>query len=180
MTSHLPSLLDEVLPAFDVAAKYSIRVQASPEKIYRILQKGIPTGSITKILMALRKVPRLFRKETDCPDYSFYKLKESQANEIVIGIVGQFWKPVASIVPVESLEEFIAFERNGYCKAAMNLRITPQTANACSLTTETRVISYGYAKERFLSYWQVIKPFSGLIRREILRKIKKEAEQLQI
>ena len=54
-------LLDEILPKYDVSAKYSIRVHATPEKIYRVLDQGLPVGAITKILMALRRLPRLFR-----------------------------------------------------------------------------------------------------------------------
>lgn len=175
MTMTDVSLLDEILPEFDVAARYSIRIRATPEKIFQILQNGIPVGNLSRFLMMLRRIPRIFR-QTECVDYSFYKLKQSQGREIVIGIVGQFWKPVSNNVTVNSLEEFLAFERNGFCKAALNLQITSQLEGICLLSTETRVRSYGYAKEKFRSYWQLIKPFSGMMRREILRKIKKQAE----
>jgi hypothetical protein len=96
---------------------------------------------------------------------------------VVIGIIGQFWKPVSNNVVINGLEEYLAFDRNGFCKAAVNLQIVPQTDGICLLITETRVLSYGYAKGKFHTYWQFIKPFSGMIRREILRKIKKQAER---
>ena len=177
MTIDETSLLDEILPNFDVAAKYTIRIRATPEQIFNILQKGIPTGTLTRFLMMLRRLPRIVRKD-ESEDYSFYKLKQSQAREIVIGIVGQFWKPVARTVTINNLEEFLAFERNGFSKAALNLRITSQEDGTCLLSTETRVLSYGPAKEKFASYWQLIKPFSALIRKEVLRKIKKQAENI--
>jgi len=45
------------------------------------------------------------------------------------------------------------------------------------VATETRVISYGRpAKLFFRIYWQLIAPFSGLIRREMLRMIEREME----
>jgi hypothetical protein len=175
MTIDDTSLLEEILPEFDIAAKYTTRIQATPDRIYKILQRGLPTGTITRFLMVLRRIPRFLRKR-EAQEYSFYKLKESHGREIVIGIIGQFWKPVANTVTINNLDEFLSFERNGYCKAAINLRILEQKNGICVLSTETRVLSFGYAKDRFRSYWQVIKPFSGMIRREILRKIKKQAE----
>lgn len=176
MSATDPTLLDEILPDFDVASKYSVRIHASPDRIYQILQNGVPTGTVTRFLMMLRRVPRIFAQPSADEQPSFYKLKQSQGREIVVGIAGQFWKPVAKTVAINSLEEFLHFERNGYSKAALNLQITPAQNGISVLSTETRVRSYGSAKEKFRSYWQFIKPFSGLIRREILRKIKKQAE----
>ncbi|MCI0415716.1 hypothetical protein L0222_23320 [bacterium] len=175
MTSAEITLLDEILPDFDVAAKYTIRIQASPEQIFNILQSGIPTGTLTRLLMLLRRIPRIFRND-GCADYSFYKLKQSQGREIVIGIIGQFWKPAATTIEINSLDEFMSFQRRGFSKAALNLRIVSQKNGSSLLSTETRVVSYGSAKDKFGTYWRLIKPFSGMIRREILRKIKKQAE----
>jgi len=175
MTGKEDTLLNEILPDFDIAARYSIRIRATPETIFQILQKGIPTGTLSRFLMMLRRIPRMFR-QTECVDYSFYKLKQSQGREIVIGIVGQFWKPVSNNIVINGLEEYLAFQQNGFCKAAVNLQIVPQTEGICLLITETRILSYGYAKGKFRTYWQFIKPFSGMIRKEILRKIKKQAE----
>ena len=177
MTTVEATLLDEILPEFDVAARYSIKIRATPDAIFQIIQKGIPTGTLTRFLMMLRRIPRIFR-HAESVDYSFYKLKQSQGREIVIGIVGQFWKPVSNNVVINGLEEFLSFQKNGFCKAAVNLQIIPQGDGVCKLVTETRVFSYGYAKDRFGTYWQLIKPFSGMIRKEILRKIKKQAESV--
>lgn len=173
------TLLDEILPEFDVAAKYTIRIQAPPDRIFTILQEGIPTGTLTRFLMMLRGLPRIVRRD-ECDTYSFYKLKQSQQKEIVIGIIGQFWKPAATTVEINSLEEFLAFRKEGFSKAALNLRITPQPNGICLLSTETRVLSYGLARGKFQSYWKLIKPFSAMIRREVLRKIKRKSEEVVI
>ena len=177
MTGNDVSLLDDILPHYDVSAVYSIKVKSNPERIFNILSEGIPSGAITKLLMLLRGVPRLLqRNASPAPQDAFYKLKQLKDREIVIGIVGQFWKPVSNPVPIHSLEEFLKFQKNGYCKAALNLRILPQKPGECLVTTETRVLGYGSAKEQFRQYWQIIGPFSGVIRKEILRKIRKKAE----
>jgi hypothetical protein len=178
ITTDQRSLLDDVLPKFDISATYSIRIRATPQRIYNILQQGVPTGAITKILMALRGLPRIARRQKPSPpEDAFYRLMQLKDREIVIGIVGQFWKPVSCPVPIHSLDEFLAFDQSGFSKAALNLRIIPLKAGECRVTTETRVVSYGRAKTEFKAYWQVIAPFSGMIRREILRKIKKKAEE---
>jgi hypothetical protein len=178
MTETDATLLDEILPDYDIAAKYTIRIEAPPERIFKILQQGIPTGTLTRFLMMLRRLPRIVRREECAGEYSFYKLKQSQHKEIVIGIVGQFWKPAANTIEINSLDEFLAFRRDGFSKAALNLRITPQSGGLCLLSTETRVLSYGGAKTKFGSYWKLIKPFSAMIRREVLRKIKKKSEEI--
>lgn len=180
MASTETALLDEVLPSFDISAKYSIRVRATPDRIYRVLQEGVPTGLLTKLLMLLRGIPRFLsgakkRRRVRSED-AFYKLKQSQNREIVIGIIGQFWKPVSNPLPIHNLDEFLEFQKEGYCKAALNLRISPYNARECVVSTETRILGYGSAKEPFANYWRVIAPFSGLIRKEILRKIKSKAE----
>lgn len=174
-------LLDEILPKYNVSAKYSIRINAPPEKIYKVLDQGLPVGAVTKILMALRGIPRLFRggrSKNIPPESAFYRLKQLENREVVIGIIGQFWKPVARPIKINSLEEFLSFDRDGFCKAALNLRITENGPGVCDVITETRVLSYGSAESEFREYWRVIAPFSGLIRREILRKIKQRAERL--
>jgi hypothetical protein len=172
-------LLDEILPKYDVSAKYSIRVNATPERIYRVLNEGLPIGAMTKLLMALRGLPRLFRKSKGevTPESAFYRLKQLENREIVIGIIGQFWKPVAKPLKIQSLDEFLSFEKDGFCKAALNLRIEQRSEGVCDVVTETRVLSYGSAVSLFKEYWRVIAPFSGMIRREILRKIKQKAER---
>jgi hypothetical protein len=172
------SLLNEIMPDSDIAARYSILIHASPEKIYKTLDEGIPVGSITKLLMGLRRLPGIFQKKKEPQAIDpFYRLKQLQDREIVLGIAGQFWKPTSKIVHIHSLQEFLDFDRDGYCKAAMNMKIIPKTPQQSLLSTETRVLCYGAAKKHFRNYWRVIGPFSGLIRLEMLRKIRKKAEE---
>src|SRR5437588_3903329 len=109
------TLLTEILPQYDICSSYSIRIKASPEEIFRLLEKGIPSGTITKFLMGLRSIPRMFRKET-CPptQNAFYRFKEIQNREMVLGITGQFWNPVMKPVTINSLEEFLEFHKEEY------------------------------------------------------------------
>ena len=45
------------------------------------------------------------------------------------------------------------------------------------LATETRVVAHGIsARRKFRAYWLLVGPFSGLIRKEMLRLVKRNAE----
>jgi hypothetical protein len=170
------SLLDEVLPEYDISATYSIHVRAEPQCIYAVLQKGLPQGMLTRILMAIRRFPGRIQNTTPPSSDAFYRLKEATNRELVLGIIGQFWKPGVRLIPIHSLEDFLAFHRDGFCKAALNLTIEEKAPRQSILKTETRVMAYGKAKAPMKRYWRVIGPFSGLIRKEVLRKIKRQAE----
>lgn len=65
----------------------------------------------------------------------------------------------------------------GTAKAAWNFAVHPGTGGRSVLTTETRVLCADPAtRRRFRTYWAVVGPFSGLIRREMLAAIRDTAE----
>ena len=72
---------------------------------------------------------------------------------------------------------FEAFDKPGYAKAVWNFSLVDLGANVTRLATETRVVCSDRAsKIRFRLYWTLIAPFSGLIRRQVLRAIKRKTE----
>ena len=55
------------------------------------------------------------------------------------------------------------------------------TADPAQGKTETRVYCLDeVSRKRFKLYWMLIRPFSGLIRREILQAVKRNAERLRM
>jgi hypothetical protein len=55
--------------------------------------------------------------------------------------------------------------------------VIPLNEDASRLSTETRVqATDAMSRRQFLRYWRIIGPFSGLVRRDLLRRIKREAE----
>jgi hypothetical protein len=65
---------------------------------------------------------------------------------------------------------------DGWVRIGLDFRLTP-VGRATRLETETRVCAMGpKAKRRFAAYWLVIRPVSGLIRRELLRAVARRAE----
>jgi hypothetical protein len=60
----------------------------------------------------------------------------------------------------------------------LELLVRARADAGTQLTTETRVQTFGRAATlMFRVYWLIVRPFSGLIRKAMLREIKRIAEQ---
>jgi hypothetical protein len=108
----------------------------------------------------------------------FVPLAEEPGREIVLGVVGRFWTlRGGSSGVVATPEDFLAFETPGYAKAAINFLVEREGAGS-RIRTETRVATTDPASRRsFRRYWLVVRPGSGLIRREWLRAAKRRLER---
>jgi hypothetical protein len=74
--------------------------------------------------------------------------------------------------------DFRTFDEPGWAKAAWNFRVEPAPAGGATLSTETRVrCTDARSRRTFRRYWWIVRPFSGLIRIELLRAIRREAER---
>jgi hypothetical protein len=79
--------------------------------------------------------------------------------------------------PIADRSAFLAFAEDGCVKAAWNMRIDQTNPETCTLSTETRIANFGSAARRkFRLYWMLVGPFSGLIRRVLLRGVRHRAE----
>ena len=183
--------IDRILPEYQFSERHSVLIQASPRQVYESIQRfdflSIPT---IRVLMFLRSLPGIItgKSGNKPPENSgeslsaklatmgFVKLYEETPVEIVFGLAGQFWKPTGNLHPVTA-EEFPEFKKPGFARAAWNFYITADTGKRTKLSTETRIVCYGNAAGKFRPYWFVIRPFSGLIRIMLLRKIKSNAEK---
>jgi len=75
-------------------------------------------------------------------------------------------------------DDFASFSEPGYAKMAMGVRAVAEGRGA-RLETETRIfLTDAASRRRFVAYWLVIRPFSGLIRRLWLGGAKRRAEQV--
>jgi hypothetical protein len=175
--------IDEWLPQYQVSASYSLLVRASDEKTFAALKHAnFSDLPIVRGLMRIRgyrigggRVP-----EAEAPDgvrRSFLDLAVVPKREVVLGIVGRFWRLDGGIVRVLTPAEFADFQRDGYAKAVWNFLLAPADGGT-QLSTETRVQTFGRAATvKFRTYWLLVSPFSGLIRKAMLREAKRIAEQ---
>lgn len=180
--------LDHFLPNYHFSERHEIRVNATPEIVFAALKSvDMRDAFIIKSLLMLRMLPHLIR-HTSRPAYAhpikldvftkmgFIKLADVFPEEIVLGLAGQFWKPAAQLIAMRP-DKFRGFDMPGYCKAAWNMQVQQTGPGRSKLSTETRICCMG--KKGYLlfaCYWAVIRPFSGLIRKVLLRLIRREAE----
>ncbi|HEX5737726.1 MAG TPA: hypothetical protein VFY22_04390 [Hydrogenophaga sp.] len=101
--------------------------------------------------------------------HSFTPLGTVPDREVAYGLVGQFWQLDYGLIPVADTQ---AFERvQNEPKLVLNVCVEPE-AGGCRLVTRTRVHCPNEAlRRRFVPYWYVIRPVSGLIRRRLLAQI---------
>jgi len=178
------SLVDEFLPTHDFSAAYEIRISAPRHVVYRTLSRAdFSRVRLVRLLMALRTgkwmprdaEPKALRQRLE--DSGSFILSEVLDQELVIGVAGQFWRLDGGRCTDLTPQEFPGFSRPGYAKAACNFTLQSESADTTVLSTETRIKCFGqHALWRFRQYWRVVGPFSGLIRKAILKQVKLEAE----
>ncbi|MEX2154108.1 MAG: nucleotidyltransferase family protein [Gemmatimonadaceae bacterium] len=174
------ALLDDFMPEYDVRASYATNVHAPAETVYRaVLETNLADSMIAKVLMVIRSLGRRrhgsFRFGELPSRGSFFLLGQDPPREVVAGVVGKFWS-LRSNVGDGDLASFRAPPAPDTAKAAWNFRVE-RTATGSRLTTETRVLCADDESRRaFRRYWTVVGPFSGVIRMEALRLIRKQAQ----
>jgi hypothetical protein len=91
-----------------------------------------------------------------------FELAAGRDDELLLAAVGRPWTPGGGL---RRDVDVASFAEPGYAKMAMSV-----AARAGRLETETRVLlTDAGSRRRFGAYWLVVRPFSGLIRREWLR-----------
>ncbi|MGH2740802.1 MAG: hypothetical protein ACRDH6_10035 [Actinomycetota bacterium] len=176
------SLLDEVLPRFHFRSGHSTIVNAPRETVAETVESyRSDTSPLVRLFLRLRglRVPEgTFRSALEATGFTV--LSERPGEEILVGIVGRFWafREQSNLITVGDVEEFVAFDLPGTAKAALTIRIESLPGGAGTrVGTETRVqCADRAAYRRFAIYWVLIKPFSGLLRRAFLQRVKRVAE----
>jgi len=110
-------------------------------------------------------------------DAGFGLLAEEPGREIVLGVTGRFWRPTGNLSQFKRAD----FDRPvpaGLARGVWNFSLREAGAAETILTTETRVVCGDDASRRkFRRYWFFVRPFSGLIRRIMLRAVKRACER---
>ena len=181
------SRIDQLLPAYDFRAAYETRINAPRSRVYEcLLHTDFSELWMTRLLMTLRS-GKLMRRNPPTPGdlrqkfpgTGFVILEEVPEDELVIGVAGRFWRPDGERFMELTASSFEEFSRKGWAKAAWNFKLLTESADteATILSTETRIQCLGRAARwKFGAYWSLVSPFSGLIRKELLKKVKATAE----
>ena len=183
-------LIDESLPVYDVVERHRTKVRAPVERVYDAVRRLDLGGSATiRSLFWLRELPARLRPSDRGAagrrlgltldallEGGFVLLGERPNRELVLGLVGRFWTASGDLQRLDA-GGFRDFRRPGYAKAAWNFSVEEQDDGTTLLATETRVLCLdGASRRRFRLYWTLVGPFSGMIRKDVLRSIKRQAE----
>jgi hypothetical protein len=165
-------LLSEALPEYDFHERHERRVDAPPEDVFAAIRSvTLAETPIARTLMRLRGLRTGSARPLveEMGNEGFVELTEEPVRELVYTAIGQPWRPLGGKRAVA--DDFRAFAEPGYAKMGFNFRFENGV-----LSTETRVLlTDKRSRKAFRRYWLLIRPFSGLIRREWLRAIARRA-----
>ena len=165
---------------------HAIRIAASPERVWQaLLQQDLGSSPISRALLFLRGYDgRASRGHAGTlPErlqrFGFTKLDEVPGRELVFGLAGRFWRWNGDLRPIRDGAALLDFAEDGCVKAGWNLRVEEGSLASTDLSTETRIVYFGSAARRkFRAYWTFVGPFSGFLRRALLRDLRSRAERL--
>ncbi len=184
-------LIDEFLPHYDISKSHHTIMAALPDRVYGAFRTAdFGRSWIIKILFLLRGLPGWLGKGRNLPlnrllggqkltlntflNYGFHALAEDPGRELLIGLEGRFWTTTGELRHTDAVRFREPLEP-GWARAAFNFAVRKLNDRQTLLTTETR-IRCGDPKslKSFRRYWRVVGPFSGVIRRIMLRSIRWE------
>jgi hypothetical protein len=171
-------LIDQVMPSCDRREVHRRRTAASPPALWEAIH-DLRAEELTamRVLMGMRTLGRRAGQEdrTVLEGFrrmGFRKVAEEPEQELVVAGIGRFWTPSGGLRKVTDVDQFLHFQEPGYAKVAFNFRLVDG-----EISTETRIAATDpRARRRFGLYWLLIRPGSGLIRREWLRALDRRAQ----
>jgi hypothetical protein len=184
-------LIDSFAPNPDAVERHSIAINASGGAVYRALWTADLGGSlIIKLLLDLRALPELvlhgargLRRDRRITLQhvidSGFGILANEPEEIVLGVTGKFWRPTGNLLPFDR-DSFTGAVLPGLARAVWNFSIKESSPGETILSTETRVVcGDDDSRRKFRRYWFFVRPFSGLIRRIMLRAVKRACGEMQ-
>lgn len=180
-------LLDRFMPRFDVRERHQTIVRAPAEVTYACAREAdLRRAPLVQGLFRARQRIMGGRDAPAVTKGSFLEevqalgwrvLAEEPGRELVMGAVTQPW--LADVVfRGVAPDEFAAFQEPDYVKIAWTIGVAPLSTARSVFRTETRVIATDpAARARFRRYWMLVSPGIVLIRWEMLRLVKRSAEQ---
>lgn len=173
-----PSLLEELLPVYDVSDSVATVVAADLATTWEALLEVdlLDVGRrrpVVGLLGALRALPAMvghilhgdvppkaparmrLRDTTLSPasEGGWILLGERPCDELVLGLVGQFWRPIIAFAEVPA-EDFRDFATPGFAKTVYALAVRPIDARRPLLSGTMRTATTDeHARTRFRRYW---------------------------
>jgi len=171
-------LIDKYLPQYTFGEYHETMVNCPIHNVYEVARDfDLSKSKLIKILFTLRGLPtKRMNLRGFVIDMGFTHLEENPPYENLTG----FWmRPRIEKIP--SYEDFVNDSISSWVKVVWNFRFEERDENKTKVSTETRILCVvTITKLTFGLYWTLVKPFSGLIRREMLNIIKNGSQALKL
>ncbi|WP_444996466.1 hypothetical protein [Aliikangiella sp. IMCC44359] len=170
------SLLEKYLPSYTFSEYHDIIVDnPSIEAVYDIGRNvDMSKSMFIPRLLKLRGLPT---ENLNAPEFikamNFTDIEQDPPREQLYGFL-----KADKILPVTSYQQFVDNPSGASLKVVFSFQYYQLNDCQVKVSTETRVQCIGLKRTfQYTFYWIVIRFFSGLIRKEILKLIKQKAQQ---
>ncbi|ULP42640.1 hypothetical protein [Mycobacterium lentiflavum] len=180
-------LIESAVPTFDAMLAEHVVVAAAPPTTYQAARTLDLLTVRTPLLVASMWIrglparlrgqaapnpPRLVIAEDGLPGWVV--LGERPDCEFAFGAVGKFWQPV---IEWRDVADFTGFAEPGWGKIAANFSVAPYGESHTLLSYQCRTVTTDpVARQHFVRYWWLIRPFVAHIMRATLNTIRANAE----
>ena len=181
------ALLDRFMPAYEVAERHQIRIDAPADITFEAaIELDLQQSPIVRAIFKGREWIMRSHPVRQPESASFIDqmrsigwgvLAEEPGREIVMGAVTQPWLADVVFRPLPPVE-FAAFHDPNYVKIVWTLRADPVGPAESVFRTETRAVATDpVARAKFRRYWSFLSPGIILIRWASLAPLKADAER---
>ncbi|GGR89245.1 hypothetical protein GCM10010252_30160 [Streptomyces aureoverticillatus] len=169
---------------WDEEETHSVLVAAEVETawdlLHRVTVKDVPTA---RILFAVRALPGRLKGRRSAVDGAgtplleqlatagFTRLVSERPHRVALGRIGKFWQLVPHYRTVVTGEEFTRFDTPGFAKAVVTFELSPHALGTRISTTTVIRATDEAARQKFRSYWRMMRWASGMIRNAVLRAV---------
>jgi len=182
----MAQLIDTYLPIYQFSETHDCIVGTDPARTIQIAAEYEPQNDrFFRFVIDLREAPmRLHglltgknKARSDRFGMQDFTLLGRSDDALVYGLIGQFWKLNYGLRPVADGNDFVRLNDTDAAKLVLSFSAWRQADGRTRLVTQTRVFCPNRTTHlKFLPYWLLIRPVSGLIRRRILSSIKRRSD----
>jgi hypothetical protein len=172
----MPAIIDDLLPDYDYRTAHSRWTDAGAEQVWDALMSlRFDELTLTRPLVRVRGLGRRVPDGSVLDNGPVTILRVDEGRQAVGGSISRSWTPRPRRRRLTDADQFLAFGEPGWIKLVTDFRVVPE-GSGTRLSTETRVKATDpSARRRFALYWAGIRPFSGVVRRDILAAVVRKA-----
>lgn len=178
----IATTLAGALPSARFSERHSLDIDGSPEQVWAALS-AVQWGDLrlTAPLMMIRSLGQVegLREQRLLDQGPVTLLRTDPPYYAATADIGRPWQIRPEPGPsAMGLEDLLAFDAPGWLKYGMDFTLVATGARSTRLTTTTLCEPTDESAARhFHPYWVLIRPFSGLIRHDMLHAIARRVAQ---